>query len=119
MSKIIQFVTHSDPRGSLTVIEKKVPFEIKRVFYIYNVDDSKRGFHRHKKTRQLAICIKGSCDIIIENEKMKKFSLKNPETGLLIEPEDYHWMDNFTEGTVLLILASEYYDYNDYIFENK
>jgi len=50
---------------------------------------------------------------------MKKFSLKNPETGLLIEPEDYHWMDNFTEGTVLLILASEYYDYNDYIFENK
>ena len=117
MTQIIQFKTHSDPRGSLTVIEKKVPFDIKRVFYIYNVDDSKRGFHRHKKTRQLAICIKGSCDIIIENEKIQKFSLKNPETGLLIEPEDYHWMENFSEGTILLILASEYYDYNDYIFE--
>ena len=81
MTQIIEFITHSDPRGSLTVIEKRVPFDIKRVFYIYDVEDSKRGFHRHKKTRQLAICIKGSCDIIIENEKTQKYSLKNPETG--------------------------------------
>ncbi len=118
MAEIILFNTHSDSRGSLTVIEKNVPFDIKRVFFIYNVDDSKRGFHKHKKTRQVAICIKGSCDILIEKETVQKFSLKNPEIGLLIEPEDYHWMENFSDGTVLLILASEYFEYNDYIFEN-
>ncbi len=118
MAEIILFNTHSDPRGSLTVIEKNVPFDIKRVFFIYDVDNSKRGFHKHKKTRQVAICIKGSCDILIEKETVQKFSLKNPEIGLLIEPEDYHWMENFSDGTVLLIIASEYFDYNDYIFEN-
>jgi|TARA_B100001559_G_C16500312_1_gene622994 dTDP-4-dehydrorhamnose 3,5-epimerase-like enzyme len=118
MAEIILFNTHSDSRGSLTVIEKNVPFDIKRVFFIYNVDDSKRGFHKHKKTRQVAICIKGSCDILIEKETVQKFSLKNPEIGLLIEPEDYHWMENFSDGTVLLIIASEYFEYNDYIFEN-
>ncbi len=119
MTKIIQFKTHTDLRGSLTVIEKKVPFDIKRVFYIYNVDDSKRGFHKHKKTRQVAICLNGSCDIIIENKKTEKFSLKNPETGLLIEPEDFHWMENFSRGAVLLVLASEYYDEKDYIWVNE
>ena len=118
MAEIILFNTHSDPRGSLTVIEKNVPFDIKRVFFIYDVDNSKRGFHKHKKTRQVAICIKGSCDILIEKETVQKFSLKNPEIGLLIEPEDYHWMENFSDGTVLLIIASEYFEYNDYIFEN-
>ena len=118
MAEIILFDTHSDSRGSLTVIEKNVPFDIKRVFFIYNVDDSKRGFHKHKKTRQVAICVKGSCDILVEKETVQKFSLKNPEIGLLIEPEDYHWMENFSDGTVLLIIASEYYNHNDYIFEN-
>lgn len=119
MAQIIQFETHSDSRGSLTVIEKKVPFDIKRIFYIYDADNSKRGFHKHKKTRQVAICIKGSCDILIENESTQKFSLNNPEIGLLIEPEDYHWMENFSKETLLLVMASEYYDENDYIFENK
>ena len=119
MAQIIRFKTYSDLRGSLTAIEKKVPFEIKRVFYIYDVDDSKRGFHRHKKTKQLAICVKGNCDIFIQNKKIQKFSLKNPEIGLLIEPEDYHWMENFSDGAILLVLASEYFDKNDYIFENK
>ena len=61
---LINFKTHKDSRGSLTVLENEIPFEIKRVFYIYGVDESKRGFHKHIKTRQVAICIKGSCDII-------------------------------------------------------
>tara|TARA_B100001093_G_scaffold275209_1_gene263039 strand:- start:4119 stop:4481 length:363 start_codon:yes stop_codon:yes gene_type:complete len=115
MAEIIQFNTHSDSRGSLTVIEKKVPFDIKRIFYIYDVDNSKRGFHKHKKTRQVAICIKGNCDILIENKITQKFCLSKPEIGLLIEPDDFHWMNNFSKGTVLLVLASEYYDENDYI----
>jgi dTDP-4-dehydrorhamnose 3,5-epimerase-like enzyme len=119
MAQIIKFKTHRDSRGSLTVIEKNLPFDIKRVFYIYDVDNSKRGFHKHKKTKQAAMCIRGSCDIVIKNKTIERFSLKNPETGLLIEPEDFHWMENFSRGTVLLVLASEYYDENDYIWVNE
>tara|TARA_B110000003_G_scaffold247928_1_gene259308 strand:+ start:26347 stop:26703 length:357 start_codon:yes stop_codon:yes gene_type:complete len=115
MAKILNFKTHSDPRGSLTVIEKILPFEIKRIFYIYDVDDSKRGFHKHKFTVQLAVCVKGSCDIIVENIKKKRFKLDNPAKGLLIDPEDYHWMENFSNGTVLLVMASEEFDNNDYV----
>ena len=113
---LIHFKTHKDSRGSLTVLEKEIPFEIKRVFYIYGVDESKRGFHKHMKTRQVAICINGSCNIIFsKNEIIKKFKLDKPGIGLLIEPEDFHWMENFSKETILLVLASEYFDENDYI----
>ena len=118
MAKIINFKTHNDKRGNLTVIEREVPFDIKRVFYIYDVDDSKRGFHKHKRTRQLVVCIKGSCEIVIENIKRKTFKLDRPAKGLVIEPEDFHWMENFSKDSILLILASEFYDENDYIYEN-
>lgn len=114
---IINFKSYSDSRGTLTVIEKDVPFLIKRIYYIYDVDNSKRGFHKHKKTRQLAVCIKGSCEILIKNfgGKTSLTKLDSPKFGKLIEPEDYHWMQNFTKDAVLLILASEFYDENDYI----
>ena len=118
MAKIIKLSTFEDERGSLTVAEKNIPFEIKRVFYIYNVDDSKRGFHKHKLTRQIVVCINGSCDIVIENKKQKTYKLNKPDKGLLIEPEDFHWMQNFSKDSILLILASELYDENDYIYEN-
>ena len=117
---LINFNTYNDSRGSLTVLEKEVPFNIKRVFYIYGVDNSKRGFHKHLKTRQVAICIKGDCNIIFfKNGLSTKFKLDNPGIGLLIEPEDFHWMENFSKDAILLVLASEYYDENDYVFENE
>tara|TARA_B100000965_G_C19282070_1_gene622015 strand:- start:78 stop:443 length:366 start_codon:yes stop_codon:yes gene_type:complete len=121
MAKKLNFVTHIDERGSLTVIEKSIPFQIKRVFYIYDVDNSKRGFHKHKKTVQVVVCLSGSCDIFVDNKKNKeeKFTLNNPGIGLLLDPVDFHWMENFSKGTVLLVLASEYFDKNDYIFENS
>jgi len=120
MSRIFQFDTHSDKRGFLTVIEKEIPFAIKRVFYIYGVDESKRGFHKHIKTRQLAVCIKGSCNIIFSKDNIDtNFTLNNPQIGLLIEPEDFHWMENFSEDAILLVLASEYFDENDYIYKNE
>ena len=97
MAKILNFETYSDTRGCLTVIEKTIPFEIKRIFYIYNVDNSKRGFHKHKLTKQLAVCINGSCDIIVENINKERYKLDDPAKGLLIEPEDYHWMENFSD----------------------
>ena len=113
---ILNFKSHIDKRGNLTVIEKEIPFDIKRIFYIYNVDDSKRGFHKHKKTRQVAICIKGSCDIVIKkNNKEFLTRLDSPERAILIEPDDYHWMENFSEDSILLVLASEKYNENDYI----
>ena len=120
MAKLISFKTHSDKRGSLTVLEKNIPFKIRRVFYIYDVDHSKRGFHKHKKTIQLAICISGNCDIVIKNSENneKKFKMRNPNEGLLLEPNDFHWMENFTPGAVLLVLASEEFDKNDYIYSN-
>lgn len=118
MPKLIELNTFNDSRGSLTVIEKILPFEVKRIFYIYNVDDSIRGKHRHHKTFQAAICIKGSCVISNDNGKeQEEFLLDAPNKCLLIYPEDYHWMHKFTENAVLLVLASEYFNPQDYIYE--
>lgn len=118
MAKLIKLRTHHDHRGSLTVIEKELPFPIRRVFYIYDVDDSVRGGHRHKITEQAAICIKGSCVIFCTNNgKEEEFLLDNPEKCLILYPEDWHKMHSFSPDAVLLVLASEPYDPNDYITE--
>jgi dTDP-4-dehydrorhamnose 3,5-epimerase-like enzyme len=119
MSHIIKLRTNSDSRGSLTVIEKVLDFEIKRVYYIYNVDESIRGGHRHKITTQAAVCIKGSCEIFVNNGKEElTYTLNSPDQCLILEPNDWHTMSNFTSDAVLLVLASEFYDPNDYIIEN-
>lgn len=119
MSNIIIFDTYKDNRGKLSVVQNQIPFTIKRVFYIYDVDNSKRGFHRHKKTRQLVICVHGTCEFVIEKKGIDEvIFLDNPNKGILVEPEDYHWMQNFSKDAVLLVLASEPYDENDYIWSN-
>lgn len=120
MAKIINLKTHCDIRGDLTVIEKNLPFDIMRVYYIYNVDNSIRGKHRHLKTVQAAICISGSCVISCQSnskEKIKNYELSKPSDCLIINPEDYHTMHNFSKDAILLVLASEYYDEKDYIYE--
>jgi hypothetical protein len=118
MAELIFFKTHKDIRGSLTVIEKQLPFDIKRLFYIYDVQDSIRGKHRHHKTIQAAICISGSCVISNNDGKISEdYNLDTPDKCLLIFPEDYHTMYNFSKGAILLVLASENYDPNDYIYE--
>src|SRR6266567_8009767 len=111
MAKIIDLKTFTDKRGNLTVIEKVVPFDIKRIFYIYGVDESVRGGHRHHKTYQAAICIKGSC-IVSSNDGTTReiFILDNPGKCLLLEPKDWHQMHDFTPDAILMVLASEYYD---------
>jgi dTDP-4-dehydrorhamnose 3,5-epimerase-like enzyme len=118
MAEIIDLKTFTDSRGNLTVIEKLFPFDIKRVFYIYGVDDSVRGGHRHKKTFQAAICLQGECDI--ENNDGNSsflYRLDSPSKCLLINPGDWHIMKNFSRDAILMVLASEYYDVGDYIFE--
>lgn len=117
MAYIIDLKTFTDSRGNLTVIEKKIPFVIKRIFYIYGVDDSIRGGHRHKETIQAAITIKGSCTISNNdgNEK-NKYILDQPSKCLILEPKDWHIMYEFSEDAILMVLASKYFDENDYIF---
>ncbi len=119
MSKLVSLSTYTDLRGNLTVIEKIIPFDIKRIFYIYGVDNSARGYHRHKKTRQAAITIQGKCRIVNKSgpdKPVEEYELDSPSKCLILEPEDYHWMDNFTSDCILMVLASEYFDPNDYIY---
>ena len=118
MAHLLDLKTYTDARGNLTVIEKVIPFDIKRVFYIYGVDDSKRGGHRHHKTTQAAICIKGSCTIYNnDNDQEQEFELDQPHKCLIIEPKDWHTMYNFTPDAILMVFASEYFDQADYIHE--
>lgn len=118
MAYLIDLTTFTDLRGNLTVIEKVLPFEIKRVFYIYGVDESERGGHRHKKTYQAAICLQGSCRIINQDgSKDSEYHLDKPSKCLILEPADWHKMVQFTPDAILMVLASEYYDSNDYIYE--
>lgn len=118
MAYIIDLKTFTDKRGNLTVIEKVLPFAIKRVFYIYGVDDSIRGGHRHHKTIQAAICIKGECKIYNNDSKGKKvYNLNKPSSCLILEPQDWHQMYDFSKDAILMVFASEYYDENDYIFQ--
>lgn len=118
MAHIINLTTFTDARGNLTVIEKVLPFDIKRVFYIYGVDDSVRGGHRHKKTIQSAICLKGKCMIHCNNGKTEKsFALADPDQCLILQPEDWHAMFNFSPDCILMVFASENFDKDDYIYE--
>ena len=118
MASIIDLKTFTDKRGNLTVIEKSIPFDIKRIFYIYGVDESKRGGHRHHKTIQAAICLKGGCTIYCnDNQKETIIELSAPYQCLVLEPRDWHTMYNFSADAILMVLASEYFDQNDYIFE--
>src|SRR5688572_14271894 len=118
MSYLINLKTFTDKRGNLTVIEKTIPFDIKRIFYIYGVDESKRGGHRHHKTIQAAICIQGHCTIYNnDNAKEEEFVLDSPDKCLILEPKDWHVMHSFSRDAILMVLASEFFDEKDYIFE--
>ncbi|WP_231459366.1 MULTISPECIES: FdtA/QdtA family cupin domain-containing protein [unclassified Pedobacter] len=118
MGHIINLTTFKDTRGILTVLDKVVDFEIKRLFYIYAVDDSARGGHRHHNTYQAAICIQGSCKISNnDGEKREVFDLNSPEKCLILEPRDWHVMHDFSPDAILLVLASTAFDPKDYIYE--
>ena len=118
MAYLIDLTTFTDKRGNLTVIEKGIPFDIKRIFYIYGVDDSVRGGHRHHTTIQAAICIQGSCIIYNHNgEKEDKFFLDKSSKGLILMPNDWHQMYNFSKDAILMVLASTPFDAQDYIYE--
>lgn len=119
MPKIITLTTHTDPRGDLTVIQDQLGYSIQRVYYIYNVGAGiERGGHRHKKTIQSLVAIKGSCDVYCTTgESESTHTLNSPETCMIIDPSEWHTMSNFSEDCVLMVISSEKYDINDYIDE--
>jgi dTDP-4-dehydrorhamnose 3,5-epimerase-like enzyme len=118
MANEINLPTHSDSRGKLTVIEGILPFPVARVYYIYDCDNSARGGHRHKKTRQALVCVKGACIIDWTNGvESGSTKLEDPDRLLVLEPEDWHVMRDFSKDAVLLVLASERYDPEDYVAE--
>ncbi|GIO88497.1 dTDP-6-deoxy-3,4-keto-hexulose isomerase [Paenibacillus faecis] len=118
-SKLIDITELGDERGLLTVIEGNisVPFEINRVFYIYKtLPGIRRGFHAHYKTRQALISVSGSCKVYLDNTRRKTdVLLDSPTKVLILEPNDWHEMYDFSPDCVLLVLASHLYDAEDYI----
>ncbi len=117
MAELIYLPTYGDQRGKLTVAQEMIPFSIKRVYYIYEASE-KRGGHRHKQTIQALVCVSGSCEIYVNNGKTESvYVLNDPRRGLILEKEDWHTMDKFSDDCILLVMASRKYDVNDYIDE--
>ena len=119
-SRYIDIPNFGDHRGDLSVVEsmgRGCPFEVKRVFWNYNVPEGKsRGAHAHKKLRQLLIAVTGSFTVNVDDGKEQKaFTLDNPWHGLLVEPGEWSSEDFFSPGAVCLVLCDDHYDENDYI----
>jgi len=116
--EIISIPKIEDYRGNLGVIEKDtIPFEIKRVYYLFDVPSSaKRGGHAHKVQMELLIPISGSFDVILDDGKNKQtINLNKPDKGLLIKANIWRELDNFSSGAVCLVLSSGEFEEEDYI----
>ena len=117
--KKIHFPPHGDDRGQLVAIEElaDLPFDIQRVYYIYEtLPGVRRGFHAHRDLQQVLICVSGSCKIHLDNgRETAEVLLDKPWEGLYISNDMWREMYDFSEGAVLLVLASRHYDEADYI----
>ena len=116
---LIPLQLHGDNRGSLIALENghNLPFDVKRVYYIYGTKEGiTRGFHAHKKLKQMLIAVSGNVTIKCEyNEQKKEYKLSRPDEGLLIEGLVWREMHDFSPDCVLVVLADEYYSESDYI----
>jgi len=117
--QIIELPKITDPRGNLTFIESEghVPFDIKRIYYLYDVPGgADRGGHAHKTLCQFVIAMSGSFDITLDDGyNKKKFHLNRSYYGLYICPGIWRDLDNFSSGAVCTVLASKHYDESDYL----
>lgn len=115
----IEFTNLGDERGDLVSLEqnKNIPFEIKRVYYLVNTAQGmSRGYHAHKKLKQILVCIKGSCEIILDDSlNRERVVLNNFFKGIYIDSLIWREMHHFSDDCVLLVVASEHYDESDYI----
>jgi oxalate decarboxylase/phosphoglucose isomerase-like protein (cupin superfamily) len=120
--KIIDIPKINNTRGNIGVIENDtIPFDVKRVYYLFDVPSgAKRGGHAHKKLKQVILAISGSFDVVLKNGKSKEIiTLNRPDKGLLIENNIWRELENFSSGSVCLVLASEEFSENDYIRSYK
>lgn len=116
--QVIEIPKIKEPRGNLSIIEKDIiPFEMKRVYYLYDVPSgSERGGHAHKNLKQFLIALSGSFNVILNDGKEEKvITLNKPNEGLLINPGIWRELNNFSSGSVCLVIASAVYDEADYI----
>ena len=118
---IIELPRVSDPRGNLTFAEEQqlVPFDIKRAYWVYDVPAGEsRGGHAHKRLQQLVIAVNGSFTVTLDNGYERRSVLLNhPWQGLVIDVNTWRTLDDFSSGAVCLVLASEHYDEDDYIYD--
>ena len=116
--RLIELPRIHDPRGNLTFVEggNHIPFDIRRVYYLYDVPGgAERGGHAHKELRQLIISMSGSFDIVLDDgRKTKRFHLNRSYFGLYVCPMIWRTIDNFSSGSVCMVLASNRYDESDY-----
>ena len=121
IGKIIELPKITDPRGNLTVAEqlKDVPFDIKRAYWVYDVPGGEsRGGQAHKRLRQLVVALSGSFHVTLDNGRERETILLNhPWQGLIIETGTWRTLDDFSSGAVCLVLASELFDEEDYIYD--
>lgn len=117
--KIIDLPKISDPRGNLTFFEggHHIPFDMRRVYYLYDVPGgSERGGHAHKNLHQFMIAMSGSFDVVLDDGKeRRRIHMNRSHYGLYICPMMWRELDNFSSGSVCMVVASEYYSEADYI----
>jgi len=118
---VIELPKIADPRGNLTFIEsgRHIPFELKRIFYVYDVPGGEsRAGHALKKCHQLIIAISGSFDLVLDDgARKKRFHLNRSYYGLYVPPSIWREIDNFSTNSICLVMASEFYNEGDYFRE--
>ncbi len=119
LGRLIDLPRITDPRGNLTVAEQllHVPFEIKRVYWIYDVPAGEgRGGHAHKHCRSFIVAANGSFDVLLDNGRERKvYHLNHPYQGLLVDTNTWREIEDFSSGSVCLVLASDEFSEDDYI----
>lgn len=120
--KIIDIPKINNAKGNIGVVENDtIPFDVKRVYYLFDVPSgANRGGHAHKKLKQVILAISGSFDVVLKDGKSKEIiTLNRPDKGLLIENNIWRELENFSSGSVCLVLASEEFSEADYIRNYK
>jgi dTDP-4-dehydrorhamnose 3,5-epimerase-like enzyme len=120
MAELKKLTTKVDERGSLSVIENVLPFDIKRVFFLYNIKSGeKRGGHGHIKTKMALVATGGHVDILVANgrDQDRTYHLNSASEVLILNPEDWHQLSNFSKHCSVIVMASENYDPEDYFYD--
>ncbi|WP_080058404.1 sugar 3,4-ketoisomerase [Spirosoma aerolatum] len=118
MALLLKLAQYSCERGDLTVLEHILPGSIKRIFYIANADGATRGGHRHYRAWQALVCLQGSVDVLVETGRYTRcYSLVSSDQCLVLQPNDWHLLENFRDSAIVLVISNEYYNEKDYIYE--